>query len=225
MGKPSNREFRDIFDAAAGMYDISTNSYALSRRIEFIIRHARGKCLEVGAGTGEIARALSKTLEVTATDISPKMVEEIRKKMDIPVVVCDAEALPFKDASFDTVLCGEAIYYLDEPERFIAEAHRILRPQGVLLVTFASNVTTFYDCIRTLLRMLGFSNMYFDDHMHHFPSVAHIRNLVRDKGFLVEEEKRLIVVPVRALDFLNRVLEKTPLKYLAAFAAFRARKI
>lgn len=225
MGKPSNQEFRDIFNTAASEYDASINPYALSRRISFITEHAHGTCLEVGAGTGEITRALSKIHEVTATDLSPKMVEEIRKKLHIPTVVCDAQELPFPDASFDTVVCGEAIYYLDEPERFIAEAYRVLRPGGTLLITFASSMTTLYDRIRTLLRVLGFGSMYFDDRMHTYPSVAHVRRLIRDNGFLVAEEKRLIIIPAGSFDTLNRILEKTPLKYVAAFAALKATKV
>jgi len=224
MGKPSNKEFREIFNVAASQYDAGTNSYALARRIEFVTTHARGACLEVGAGTGEISRALAGVHAVTATDIAPGMVEEIKRKMNIPALVCDAEELPFPDASFDTVVCGEVVYYLDRPERFIAEAKRVLRPNGLLLITFASSMTTFYDRIRTLLRVLGFGSMYFDDRMHTYPSTTYIGNIIRASGFHLKEVQRLVVVPVRSLDFLNRILEKTPLKHAAAFTACMAVK-
>jgi len=78
--KPKNAEIRDIFDTVASRYDSVTNSYALSRRIEFILRYAKGDCLEVGTGAGEIARALASKHKITATDISPNMVSEARKK-------------------------------------------------------------------------------------------------------------------------------------------------
>ena len=224
MAKPTNREFREIFDAAASSYDAVGNPYTRARRIEFVLASAKGRCLEIGAGTGEIARALSAGHDVTATDISPKMVEEIRRK-GLSAIVCDAEQLPFPDSTFDTVVSGEVIYYLDAPERFISEAYRVLKPGGTLILTSASHMATLYDRVRMLLRKLGFEKMYFEDRMHRFPGAAYLKTLIRAGGFEVEETERLIVIPMRALDFLNRILEKTQLKYLAAFTAIKARKI
>jgi SAM-dependent methyltransferase len=46
----------------------------------------------------------------------------------------DAHALPFRDRSFDVVILYEAIYYLAEPDRFLAECRRVLRVPGVVLI-------------------------------------------------------------------------------------------
>lgn len=222
--KPSNTEFRDIFNVAAASYDEGISPYALMRRTEFVLAHAKGECLEVGAGTGEITRALvAHGHNATATDIAPRMVEEMHKK-GLRAEVCDAEHLPFGDTSFDTVICGEAIYYLDHPELFIEEARRVLRPGGVLLLTFATTMSTFYDRLRSFLRFVGIGSMYFDDKMHRFPRVAPLRVLLHNKGFDVVKENRLMVIPSGGLDVLNRFLEKTPLKYVAACAALKATK-
>ena len=56
--KPSNSEFKRIFDRNAESYDEVINKYALEKRIDFIKRYAKGKCLEVGAGSGEITKSL-----------------------------------------------------------------------------------------------------------------------------------------------------------------------
>ena len=221
MAKPTNREFREIFDAAASSYDAVGNPYTRARRIEFVLASAKGRCLEIGAGTGEIARALSAGHDVTATDISPKMVEEIRRK-GLSAIVCDAEQLPFPDSTFDTVVAAEVIYYLDYPDRFLAEAHRVLYPGGRLLITSATRITRVYDALRGVLRALGIKGTYFDDKMHRFPSVRSLRALIRGAGFFIESERRMIVLPLRALDALNRILERTPLKHLAAFVVFSA---
>jgi len=225
MEKLSNRQFREIFDAAASQYDSVVSPYAGRRRIEFVVKRARGRCLEVGAGTGEISHAISKNHEVTATDISPKMVEEIQKKLKIPSLACDAEELPFPDASFDTVIGSEMIYYLDNPDRFLAEANRVLRKDGALIITSASRAAYLYDRARAFLRFFGIGHTYFEDHMRHFPGAGYLRRLIGTAGFHIEETKRFIVVPFEGFDLLNRILEKTPLKYMAAFVGIGARKI
>lgn len=47
----------------------------------------------------------------------------------------DAQRLPFEAGSFDLVLMFEALYYLEEPARFAAEAFRVLRPGGKLVIS------------------------------------------------------------------------------------------
>ena len=53
----------------------------------------------------------------------------------IPLVRLDAHDLPFKDEVFDVVILYEAIYYLQDAERFFLESRRVLRPGGYLLLS------------------------------------------------------------------------------------------
>ncbi len=225
MPKSSNQEFAHIFDTAASRYDEMSNVYAVARRKEFFVKHAKGDCLEVGAGTGEISLALKKTgHRVVATDISPNMVSEIAKK-GIDAKVCDSETLLFRDASFDTVISSEHIYYLDQPEKFIAEARRVLRPRGRLLISSANHTTRFYDRVRAMLRALGIGQMYFDDKNKSFVTLSHIRSLLESGGFRIVRSEKAIVLPVGFLDPINRLLEKTQLKHMAIFIFVVAEKI
>jgi SAM-dependent methyltransferase len=50
-------------------------------------------------------------------------------------VVATAEELPFDDESFDCYLCNQMLHYSPTPERVIAEAHRVLRPGGLALIS------------------------------------------------------------------------------------------
>lgn len=222
--KPSNQEFKAIFDSAASRYDEISNPYAVSRRREFFVRLATGDTLEVGAGTGEISRALLKDgHRVVATDISPNMVSQMQKK-GIEAVVSDAEKLPFANESFDTVIAAELIYYLDNPERFIAEAHRVLKPQGRLLLSSANNTTRIYDRLRAALRILGLKGMYFDDKIRQFMAARQICTLLEKGGFRVSEIKKIMPLPLAPLDFLNRLLEKTPFKHFGIFILVHAER-
>src|SRR3989344_5178769 len=183
--KPVNKDVSQVFDGVAAYYDAVINSYAIRRRVEFFVLRAEGRCLEVGAGTGTISQVLlAKGHKVVATDISPGMVEEMKKK-GINAVVCDAERLPFLDASFDTVLASEMIYYLDHPEQFLKETHRVLKPGGVLLLSSANNrVARFYDWLRAVLRPFGVGGTYFDDPVHTFYSEKELHRLVEQAGFM-----------------------------------------
>ncbi|WP_428261475.1 class I SAM-dependent methyltransferase [Haliangium sp.] len=90
--------------------------------------------LEVGAGPGAGALAVREHLRpgarLVVTDIATKMVELARAKLpaDIEVLEADAEALPFADASFDRLLGNLNLMLVFDPDRALAEAHRVLRP-------------------------------------------------------------------------------------------------
>lgn len=222
--KPSNQQFMAIFDKIAPRYDKILNTYATSRRIGFITQYAQGKCLEVGAGTGTIAKALSKHHPVVATDIAPQMVKFINRTSKIKTYVCDAEKLPFQNSFFDTVVTTEMIYYLDHPEKFFREAHRVLKSRGRIILTASAKITELYDRLRILLRRLGFASMYFDDKNRKFVSGKKLQLWLSKAGFNIKRMDRAILFPWTALDPINRWLEKTPLKHLCVFHFVYAQK-
>jgi ubiquinone/menaquinone biosynthesis C-methylase UbiE len=99
------------------------------------------RSLEIGAGTGYFSLHLLRQGVIgraTATDISPGMIEVLRRNaatlgVDVETAVADAEQLPFPDDHFDLV-CGHAIlHHIPDLERAFAEFHRVLRPGGVIV--------------------------------------------------------------------------------------------
>ena len=97
--------------------------------------------LDVGAGTGRITLRLAKLgAEVTALDVSEKMLEEIKKKLkrnltEINLVAGDCESMSFEDDSFDIVVSAFHIVHLKDLKRFFDEVYRVLKPDGKFLVT------------------------------------------------------------------------------------------
>ena len=219
MTKPANKEFAHIFDAAASRYDAVTSAYAVRRRREFFLKHIKGDVLEVGAGTGEMSRAfLEQGHRVVATDISPNMVDQIKKKLSIEAMVADAEHLPFPDASFDTVVGAEMIYYLDHPELFVREACRVLRQGGKIVLSSANDTMRIYDRLRALLRKLGIGDAtYFDDKISRFTNEKTLRRLLSDSGFQIIDRRKAIIFLMPQLDWLSRMCERTPFKYFGMF--------
>jgi len=111
-------------------------------------RFARNFCkdkevLEVacggGMGLGYLAKVAKK---VVGGDLDKEILKHPLERYDgkdkIKIEEFDAQTLPFEDKSFDVVILYEAIYYLPEPEKFVSEAHRVLRDDGVLLICTAN---------------------------------------------------------------------------------------
>lgn len=97
--------------------------------------------LEVACGAGFGALYLFEAAKsYVATDVDSAFVAGLRERHGdvIPIQQVHAELLPFGTETFDVVLMLEAIYYVPIAERFIAEATRVLRPGGTLLVVSAN---------------------------------------------------------------------------------------
>jgi SAM-dependent methyltransferase len=89
--------------------------------------------LDVGCGQGELARHLPEGAWV-GVDSSHVMLAEAPG----PVVEADATALPYADASFGSLALLYVLYHLPDPAQALAEAHRVLRPGGLMAVAAPS---------------------------------------------------------------------------------------
>lgn len=98
--------------------------------------------LDAGCGTGRFARALLAEgvapWQVTLLDPSDAM---LGRCSDIPVLRMRGrlEALPFQDASFDAVTCAWALETVPRPDDALHELCRVLRPGGILCLTFCAD--------------------------------------------------------------------------------------
>lgn len=106
--------------------------------------------LESACGTGQITfRLAEKVNHWTATDFSPKMVEQSRKRNkfeNISFSVEDATALSYDDNTFDAVVISNALHIMPNPEKALQEIHRVLKPDGKLFsptFVFEKNASDF----------------------------------------------------------------------------------
>lgn len=109
------------------------------QRRELLVPRAHGEVLEIGVGSGlnlphyDAAR----TRRLVAIDPSPTLLERARTRLrveEIPteLVEAPAEALPFADAAFDSVVMTYTLCSVDDKRRALAEIRRVLRPGGAL---------------------------------------------------------------------------------------------
>jgi ArsR family transcriptional regulator len=106
-----------------------------------------GHMLDIGTGTGRMAELFApRAAHVTGLDKSPEMLRIARARLQnlpaecVDLVQGDFTALPFADASFDTVLFHQVLHYAQEPEAVLAEAARVTRGDGhIAVVDFAAH--------------------------------------------------------------------------------------
>lgn len=97
--------------------------------------------LEVACGTGPGLGLLAKTARsLIASDLTPSIVARAKAHYGdrVRIEVGDALDTGLPDNSLDAILIFEALYYIPDAERFVAECKRLLRPGGCVLVSNAN---------------------------------------------------------------------------------------
>ncbi len=128
--------------------------------------HANGELLDIGCGNKPYEVLFKKT---TTKYIGCDIVQSSRNCVD---VICPSNALKFADNHFDTVLTTQVIEHVESPAALLKEAYRVLKPDGVIIVTgpfFWQLHEEPYDFFRftkygfeTLLKDAGFKNIKID---------------------------------------------------------------
>ena len=112
------------------------------------------RILDVGCGSGGLARLLvEEGAEVTGVDPNPQALTAARTLAPAArFEEASAEALPFEDAAFDVVLVVNALHHvpLDAMDRAVAEAARVARPGGWLIVLEPLAAGDFFDALRVV---------------------------------------------------------------------------
>lgn len=97
-----------------------------------LLAGARGRVLEIGAGTGLNLEHYPAGADVTYTEPAPHMAKRLRAR-GVDVVEAGAERLPFADGSFDTVVSTLVLCTVPDVPASLREIRRLLAPGGRLL--------------------------------------------------------------------------------------------
>lgn len=151
---------------------------------------ATGNTLEVAIGTGLNLPHYPADVSLTGIDLSPEMLAIARERArtlgrEVNLREANAQALPFKDASFDTVLCTYSLCNVPDEVRTIDEMKRVLKPGGRLIL-----VDHIRSAVKPILwaQKLGevFSLRIDGDHLTRRPLVH-----VKQAGFEIETRDRM----------------------------------
>lgn len=193
------------FSRAAAEYDKNAflqktvRTQAIELASEYFPKKAT--VLDVGCGTASLSQE-KKDWNVVGIDISYGMCMVARDKND-KIINADASNLPFQDKSFDCVFSSLVLQWADKPETIIKEILRVLKPDGIAVVTtfvhgtlceleaaFASvdnarHITPFVEAPQLLLQVAHIGGMvleasektyieYYDDVISLMRSIKHI---------------------------------------------------
>jgi ubiquinone/menaquinone biosynthesis C-methylase UbiE len=118
-----------LYDAlCAGMERLG-----LGRWRRWLAAGARGRTLDLGSGTGRNLPLTPAGVTVVGIDPAAACLSRARRRAPAAsLVAARAEALPFRDATFDTVLSGLVLCSVGDPARALGEVRRVLRGDGEL---------------------------------------------------------------------------------------------
>ena len=127
--------FAQWYDVVEGVPDL----LGIRKLRQRVLRQASGRVLEVAVGTGKNLRYYRRGCQIIAVDLSREMLNIARKhagklSIDVSLLLADAQALPFSDHSFDTVVSSLSSCTFPEPVIALQEMARVCRPQGKVLL-------------------------------------------------------------------------------------------
>ena len=159
------REHKNFWDRNAGRYDrfMRKDRAAYETMYGLIRPVVKGKTvLELATGTGLIAKNIvNAAAHIEASDTSAEMIREAKRRnhsAKLYFSVRDMFCLPYADESFEVVIVSNALHIVPQPEKALAEIHRVLRDDGVLITpTFTHAENSFFGNSKAFfLKLAGF---------------------------------------------------------------------
>lgn len=198
MPRPQHKAARRPFLAANPFPHPLTLGFFYREKMRAIHRIAPDRpfrdILEVGGGQSGLTALLYPEAHVTNLDMEASFAEAPCNRQERVTFVCgDATALPFEDASFDAVTMFDLIEHVPDDRAAMAEARRVLRPGGVLLVS-TPHTRWRYPHLRWL-------EPYAPTEEDLFAEWGHVR-----RGYTLDDLRAIVALPLEAwASFINPV--------------------
>lgn len=121
---------------------------------------ALGNVLELGCGNGKHTAVLAaNSAHILATDISKAMLQVAQQRLapfaHVTLQAADCYATGLQDGRFDTVFMANLIHVVAKPEQALAEAHRLLKPDGrLIIVSYTQDGMSLWNRLKMIYRYL-----------------------------------------------------------------------
>jgi len=162
----------------------TTNFYMTSDCIDQMNLKDNSSVLEIGHGNcGHLKYLLgtANNLKYVGLEISSQMSKEAKKinspflNEDVQFVLYDGLKLPFEEECFDSIFTVNTIYFWKDPQDFLAEIYRVLKPAGKMLITMAD---------KAFMEKLPFTKYIFTLY-----DTNEVEKLAENAGFEISEIK------------------------------------
>ena len=138
----TSRELSEKYDRFAPWYDWVEgvpDLLGVRRLRRRLLRQASGKVLEVAVGTGKNVQYYPRGCRIIGIDVSREMLNVARERaaklsMEVSPLLADAEALPFSNQIFDTVVSSLSTCTFPNPVGALREMARVCKPAGRILL-------------------------------------------------------------------------------------------
>lgn len=160
------------------------------RAVRSLMPETAGPALEVGVGTGRFAEPLGIAVGL---EPSPRMGKHARRR-GIHVVSGMGEALPFRDAVFESVLMVTTICFLDSIKKAFTEAARVLAEPGFLTIGLIDRKSP----VGRLYREKQKDSLFYRDAT--FYAVDVVVEILRQAGFTAFTFRQTIFKPLHQID-------------------------
>ena len=183
------RDHENFWDRNAARYDrfMRKDRAAYDEMYELIRPIVRHKTvLELATGTGLIAKHIvNAAAHIEATDASAEMIAEAKRdnhSTKLHFSVQDMFRLPYTEESFDVVIVSNALHIVPQPEKALAEIHRVLKDDGVLIApTFTHAGNSFSGKVRAFfMKLAGFP-------LHSKWTSADYLSFLRENGWMARK--------------------------------------
>jgi ubiquinone/menaquinone biosynthesis C-methylase UbiE len=125
----------DHFGIIAPYYDRAIPLRQVEKYCELVELPVRGRLLDVGGGTGRVARALrNQVLQSVVVDESQGMLSQAKAKDGLSIVCSLSESLPFPAEFFERVIMVDALHHVRDQQGTAAEIWRAVKPGGLAVI-------------------------------------------------------------------------------------------
>lgn len=204
---------QQFYENFASSWEENMNMDETNKRIKVVFDQLlegvelKGKrFLEVGHGLGYFSKeAAARGAKVTGIDLGKNLAKISQKRVPKgKFLVASADNLPFKDETFDIVLCTEVMEHMDDPVKALDEIYRVTKEGGKVIITTPNKV---FKPLFAFLSVVG-ARPYNGNEKWFFPWT--LKKEIESRNFKVLKEKYFnFIYPNEVLDqFENNLLSK-----------------
>lgn len=192
--------------------------YRLQRRTHEVIRAIKmyhsneiNSILDIGAADGLMLSRIKKGFpkaECLGLDYSKDLIAS-NEDPTIKMICADAQHLPFEDNCFDIAIATAVIEHVPDPDKMLAEAHRVLEREGILILTTPDR---FWEHIATMV-----GHLKAEQHQT-LMNLRELQNVFKKVGFEVLEAEKFMLSPIgMPFEFgVEKIVKNLRLRFLFA---------